>query len=190
MKRRKYLLGLGSTVGLGTIIGSGAFSSVSANRDVTVAVEEDYQAYLRLTQRGSGGRSYADGPASTVGFNIPGGDDDEYGGTDPDGVGRDSVYRFSEDAAGDESGLFGIENQGTATVRVYGSQADAADVPTVKIFNVESGDLLTQASQSEPLDSGESILCGLEIDTHGVDVREDVYDISLFINADEIEQSI
>ncbi|WP_276270687.1 hypothetical protein [Haloarcula litorea] len=183
MKRRTYLVGLGATLGLSGVVGSGAFDTVSANRDVAVAVAEDDQAYLRLTQRGSGRRSYFDG--NTIGFDIPGPDDDEYGGTDPEGLGRDSVYRFASDAASDEQGLFAIENQGTDPVEIFGSQDTTAGVPTVRIFNVSSGSLLTEMSRSDPLSVGNQIPCGLEIDTQGVDVRTEEYEVTLSINAVE-----
>jgi hypothetical protein len=175
------LVGLGGSLGLSGVISSGAFSSVSVNRDITVSVAEDRQAYLRLTQRGSGRRSYYDG--STIGFDIPSPDEDDYGGTDPKGVGQDSIYRFGQDAGGDETGLFGITNQGTQPVQVYSSQAETVGKPEVTIYDVESGKLLTKTDPSPPLGVGNQLICGLEIDTHDVSAREEEYDITLTINA-------
>lgn len=181
MKRRTYVVGLGTSLGLSGAIGSGAFSTVSANRDVTVAVVEDRHAYLRLTQRGSGRRSYYD--SDTIGFDIPSPDEDDYAGTDPEGLGRDSVYRFGQDADGDETGLFAITNRGTQPVQVYSSQAETEGKPEITICDIESGELLTETDPSPPLGVGEQLICGLEIDTHGVPIRDEEYDVDLGINA-------
>jgi len=180
MKRRN-LLGLIGTLAGTTVVGSGAFTSVSADRSVSVSLADDDQALLKLTERGSGRRSYVDG--STVGFDIPSPDEDEYGGTDPEGVGVDSVYRFGEDASHDEAGLFGVENQGTQPVKLYSTQPKGEDVPTITIYDVETGELLTESSPSSPLDVGETLLCGLKIDTHGTAIREEEYDLTITINA-------
>lgn len=182
MKRRRVLAGVGTLAGVGGLgLGTGAFTSVSAERNVSVAVADDDQAFLKLTQRGGGRRSYADGNKETVGFDIPGPDEDDYSGTDPEGVGSDSVYRFSSDAAHDEQGLFGITNQGTQPVEIFSTQATTSGVPSVTIYDVETGDLLTESSPSDPLTVGEQLLCGLEVDTHGVETAE--YDVTLTINA-------
>lgn len=185
MKRRNFIAGLGTMVSTSAIFGTGAFTNVSANREVTVAVAHDYNAYLKLTQRGNGRRSYTDGGADEIGFDIPSPDDDDYGGTDPEGLGRASVYRFGQDAAGDEDGLFDITNQGTQSVQVFGSQETTEGLPSVSIYDINSGEILTEDDPSGPLGVGETIVCGLEIDTHGVEVRESEYEIVLTINAVE-----
>lgn len=183
--RRKFLVGLcGGSIATALTVGSGAFSTVNADRAVSIEVASDANAYLRLTQRGAGRRSYIDGNGDTLGFDIPGPDEDEYGGTNPQGVGTDSVYRFGEDAASDEKGLFGVENQGTQPVEIYSTQSDTSGVPSVTIFDVETGERLTENSRSDPLSVGDKLLCGLEIDTHGVDVRDEEYEVTLTINAE------
>lgn len=49
MNRRKALIGIGSlAVGSGAALGSGAFTSVTADRDVTVETAGDSSAYLQL----------------------------------------------------------------------------------------------------------------------------------------------
>lgn len=49
MKRRKFLLGVGSAAAAGSaLIGSGAFSRVEADRSVTIQVAEDPNAYLGM----------------------------------------------------------------------------------------------------------------------------------------------
>lgn len=50
MQRRNFLIGAGSAaVGASALIGSGAFTSVEAERQVTVETAGDAQAYLALT---------------------------------------------------------------------------------------------------------------------------------------------
>jgi hypothetical protein len=184
MNRRSLLVGsagvITSTV---SVLGSSAFTTVDADRTIEIDVADDNEGLLALSQRGSGRRSYEDGTPETLGFDLPSPDEDDYGGTDPDGLGTDSVYRFGEDAAHDESGLFGVKNQGTQPVKVFSTQETTAGVPSVTMYDVETGNLLTESSPSGPLGVGEQIVCGLEIDTHGVPVQEDEYDLTLTINA-------
>jgi len=48
--RRKFLIGMGSlAAGSAAAVGSGAFTSVSANRDVEIDVEGDASAFLQIT---------------------------------------------------------------------------------------------------------------------------------------------
>lgn len=187
MKRRKYILSLGATAaGASAIFGSNAFTSVEANRNVSVAVADDDEAFLKLTQRGSGERSETDGGPEKIELQLPGDDEGDYPAgnpTDPEGLGTDSVYRFAGDAAHDEAGLFGVHNQGTQPVEVYSTQSVTSDIPSVTIFDVETGDLLTESDRSPKLGTGEKLLCGLKVDTHGVAANNDSYDISLTINA-------
>lgn len=53
MERRKFLIGAGGTaIGASALIGSGAFTRVSAERSVTVQATGDASAFLRLTPNG------------------------------------------------------------------------------------------------------------------------------------------
>ncbi|MGM0397467.1 MAG: hypothetical protein ACQEQY_00605 [Halobacteriota archaeon] len=184
MKRRTFIRTFaGSVAASGLVVGSGAFNFANVERTVSISVVDDDRAFLKLTQRGTGRRSYTDGATEMVGFDIPGPSESDYGGTDPDGLGSNSVYRFASDAANDEPGLFGVMNQGTNPVRIYSSQATTKGVPTITIFDVETGETLTEDSPSELLGVGDELLCGLEIDTHGTPVQDDDYDVTLSINA-------
>jgi len=170
----------------GLALGSGAFTSVSAARTVTVDVADDDQAFLALDQRGSGERSDTDGLSDALEFQFPGDDEADYpsgGATDPSGVGTDSVYRFGDDAASDQSGLFGVTNQGTQPVEVFSTQQTTDGVPSVTMYDTEDGSLLDEDSHSSPLGVGDSLSCGLEIDTHGVPVSTDEYEVTLTITA-------
>jgi hypothetical protein len=186
MNRREIIAALGAaTVGTSAAAGTGAFTSVTAERSVNVNIADDAYAFLRLNERGGGGRSEIDG--GTLEFNIPGDDEDEYPSaspTDPDGLGVDSTYRFGGDTAHDEAGLFAVRNQGTQAVEVYSTQEVTEGVPSVTMYNVNTGDLLTESSPSPQLGVGSGpLVCGLEIDTHSIPVRDEAYDIDLIINA-------
>jgi len=185
MKRRTLIAGLGTLTASSIFaVGSGAFTSNSAERSVSVSVADDGYAFLRLNERGSGERSEMDG--GELEFTLPGDDEGDYpteGPTDPEGLGTDSIYRFGSDAAHDESGLFAIRNQGTQPVEVYSTQATTEGVPSVAMYDVETGDLLTEGSRSSPLNPGTGpLVCGLQIDTQGVSVQKDAYDVNLTIN--------
>ena len=60
MERRKFLIGAGSAaVGSSAIIGSGAFTSVEAEREVSIEVAGDANAFLTITRaRDDGGTAY------------------------------------------------------------------------------------------------------------------------------------
>lgn len=186
MNRRKYLsvLGIGSASALA--IGTDAFTSVSANRTVSVEAADDNEALLALDQRGTGERSEFDGTPATLEFNLPGDEEGEYpdgNPTDPQGLGTDSVYRFGMDAGAQTQGLFRVQNQGTQPVQIYSTQSETGGVPEVTTYNVETGNTLTEGSPSPPLPTGNRFLCGLEVNTHGVPVQETEYDVTLTINA-------
>lgn len=190
MRRRRFVTALGGLAGTGSlVVGSGAFNFANVERSVSVDVVNDDDAFLRLTQRGSGRRSYEDGTPETIGFDIPGPDEEDYGGTDPEGLGTDSIYRFGDDAAHDVTGLFAVENQGTRPVKVYSTQETTDGVPSVTMYDVETGALLTESSPSDSLGVGDELICGLEIDTHGVPVREDEYDVTIVVNAKAIDDA-
>ena len=132
MKRRKFLVGVGSTAAAGSaLIGSGAFSRVESQRSLTVQAAEDTRAYLGMDKcRYMGGEtpnsSYAhlDGDGHLEIFM------NEENPTIPnsdlgDGINSDSTSWFDN--------VFQICNQGKQASCVY--IEDDEDWPTV-----ESGD--------------------------------------------------
>jgi len=53
--RRKFIAGLGAlATGSAAAVGTGAFTSVSAERSVTIDTADDAYAFLRLNERGGG----------------------------------------------------------------------------------------------------------------------------------------
>ena len=189
MNRRTFVLGLGTVAaGSAAAVGSGAFTSVEADRTISAEVAQDSDAFLELDALGAsgieGGRS---GAGDTVAFEFPSSDEqteDDPNPQNPQGLGADSVYRFASDVEGSD-GLLRITNSGTQPVDVFAEQETIEDVPEVDIFGVDpETELLTPENPFENLGVGEELRVGFEIDTFGVDVQDDSYDIMLTIVAD------
>lgn len=193
MNRRKYLSLLGAGVASTLAIGSGAFTSVSAQRGLTVQVAPDAQALLRLKELGAGdgpfgvGRS-ADNAADRVEFSFPGpGQDEEVG------LGTDSVYEFDKDSKepeeeDPESGLLQIQNQGTQPVEVFSRQQTESNL-VIELYDVKDSDKKALRESPLVLDIGEFVNVGFRIRTFEAVPREDDYDVTLTIIAQKPEDS-
>ncbi|AFZ73149.1 hypothetical protein [Natronobacterium gregoryi] len=183
MRRRTFIGGLGAiTAGGSVVFGSGAFTSVEARRSITVETEDDHSAFLVLDEIDEGERADIDG--GQLKFQFPGQSEHEYPDgdeTDPEGLGSDSIYRFSSDVGADGPGLFEVKNQGTQSVEIYSTQAETNGVPSVEMYDVETGELLTADDPSASIGVGESLPAGLQIETHDIDT--DSYNVVLTIHA-------
>ncbi|ELY76190.1 hypothetical protein [Natrinema pallidum] len=115
MQRRKFVIGMGALAsGTAAVIGTGAFSSVEADRQVDVQVTEDANAYLGLDNSGEANDMYFD----TTG--------DEYAVDFTDsGNGGNGVNPNADTVAED---VFTITNQGTQPVEV--SLSGSGDLST------------------------------------------------------------
>jgi len=181
MKRRAFVFGLGTTAAASaTVLGSGAFTSVSADRSITVEVADDDTALLVIDAEAEGvaGRSslvnLGSGNKQAV-FRIPGPEEDQIAGTDPEGIGKDSKYRFSNLAV--------LRNQGTQPVTVY-SEYDGT-LEQISIF--DSGDpdtLLTSQSNGVTLGTGQSFNMGLYLESGDQGLGE--YDETLTVVAERV----
>jgi hypothetical protein len=211
MKRRDILTALGAvaTAGAATV-GTGAFTSVSADRGVQVSVADDASALLRLVPvPGSGNSPYVEIEDGQLTIDISDSNDDVLG----DGVNADAITVFDD--------LFRIENQGTQTVYVWllesggrtGSKwhafyvgswldgGDAARAISLADFNNGVGRLKGDGRQRQPqfdagietaaveLDVGEHVDVGLVVDTPpgsaGSAVLKDGQTVTINANADE-----
>ena len=120
MDRRQLLAALGTVVGGGGVIaGTGAFTSVNANRDVSVEVSDDANAFLRIFPSGSQ-------PNAVFASQIPEeGVFFDFNGSPPDvdgvGSGQSSVYEFRD--------VVRVENAGTqdAIVSIDSVTVDLSD---------------------------------------------------------------
>jgi hypothetical protein len=106
MNRRKFLIGAGSlAAGSAAAMGTGAFSSVSANRALNVETTGDASALLSIDDIDSSENAeYVDTSGGTVSIDIT-------TGAGGDGVNQDATTYIYD--------LLVIENQGTQDVFVY-----------------------------------------------------------------------
>lgn len=182
MKRRRFLAVLGTTAaGSFSVVGTGAFSSTSADRKADVSIVRNDDAYLRLTAADTN-FAYTDSNG-LLQFEFDGDFRDRAGGTNTgDGLGTDSIYEFAD--------LFHVENQGANNVRVYGQYRDPDGMKSVKLFDSDDPErsALTESSPSQSIAPGSVLTVGMRIDTHGIDI--DNYETSIAIRAmvdDEFE---
>jgi hypothetical protein len=119
MERRKFLIGAGSAaVGSSAIIGSGAFTSVQADRTVTVETTNDSGAYLTLDIREDNNNSdYATQEGGTVSV---------------------ALDQLNIDATTTAFDIFTIENQGTQEALVY---AQPSGLKNQGAFDPEDGNI-------------------------------------------------
>lgn len=148
MRRRKFILGLGTTAISGaTVLGSGAFTSVEANRTVTVEVADDTEAFLALIPT----TEYATLQNGLFTLDISSSNPTDAGGT---GVNANAETIIKD--------AFKIENRGTQTVQptfeggssdgIEVTVSDVTDDLTVTIAPSEDADLIDMI-----LDPGEAV---------------------------------
>ncbi len=177
MERRKFIAGLGSLTAVGAAgIGTGAFSSVTADRTVNVGVTGDAGAYLGLATPNSD-VGYA--PTNDVGSFTKGTNDDiikfrlskSNGTVSGDGVNPAALTNIY--------GLIGVQNQGTQPVDFYiektntgiGTDTDRVGVFAGKNTNtggpahIAESNEISGKSGSIVLDTGENAVISLQVDT-------------------------
>ena len=174
MKRRTLIAAVGASLGgAGTLVGSGAFSFVRADRNVQTDVVVDKEAYLRLMPRDSNYVSHSTNGLLKFDFDGVFSEANGFG----EGVGTDSAYRFDD--------LFSARNQGTRDVRLYAEYDDDA-MTDVRVFEYApnpSDEPLTSDSPSTEIGPGEVVQFSMEIDT--TDVPLGTYETSIEIVATE-----
>lgn len=160
MKRRKYLSALAGVLSGSAFIGTGAITSVEADRVVSVNIESDRDGFLSIF---TGPGAEIDG--SDLEIRVDG--DEHPLNAGGDGVGTNSVYEFD---GSDERGVVTIKNRGTASVKLFSKQ-DNPDIG-VSFFNrnKSSRPVLTKNNPSDRLPPGDSILLGLRVEVEDVDL--------------------
>lgn len=120
MQRRKFVIGMGALVsGAAAGIGTGAFTSVEADRDLEIEVVADNNAYLGL--EGTSEYATVDGDGLLV-LDFAGGDSASNGlDQNGDGLNDEAITKFEE--------VFKITNQGTQEVQLDISDDTDNDVP-------------------------------------------------------------
>jgi hypothetical protein len=111
MRRRKMLIGLGSlAAGGAAATGTGAFTSVTADRTITVNTANDNDAFLQLTPSDGENGAYAEQDGGTLEIAFDGSNTDS---GEPTGNGiNDNAKTIIRD-------VFDITNQGTQAVFVW-----------------------------------------------------------------------
>lgn len=168
MKRRSILAGAGVFVGTGGMaLGTGAFTSVSAERSISVETASDAQAFLRLDPNDSNypNSAYATESDGMVEIDVSAGSEGDFDGT--------GVSPFASTVLGE---VLPVENQGTQDVQVSVASGDLSPDDPLQLFatNVpnQSGklDLLEGASGDRPIiGPGESFALGFAIDAETSD---------------------
>lgn len=173
MKRRQVLAGLGGvTAVISGLTGTGAFTSVAADRNVDVAVTGDNDAALVLSQLGAGERSQEDGSPEQVEFSFPSAEEQVAGL----GLGANSVYEFDRDAEESsqttpQEGLLRIKNQGSQPVTVYSELKTPSELE-IEIYDVTDPDRTALRDDPAELSVGDSVDVGFRIRTFGADAVE------------------
>jgi len=153
MKRRQIIAGFG-TVAAGTSIavGSGAFGSVEATRQVSVAVENDRDAYLSLKATDSQFSSMTN--ESTLQFVF-----------DDDAVAPNSVYEFT--------GLFEATNQGPDDIVVFGQSTQENGI-TTDIVTQGQDQPLTSQNPSAEITTGSTQTFGLQLTIGDISAQQTI----------------
>ncbi|MDR5673202.1 hypothetical protein RH858_08575 [Halalkaliarchaeum sp. AArc-GB] len=165
MERRKFVIGMGSlAAGGAAAMGSGAFSTVEADRTVSVSTANDADAYLGLT----GDDDYVTDDSGTGALTIDLGGPDNIGDGDGDGFNHDA-YTLVE-------GVVTVENQSTADEILVGFDRgeDGENYRDVKIRLDNAGVRLSFKGWPEGyrnLAPGESAGIDVEVDTANPDSR-------------------
>ena len=162
MKRRKLLLGVGGLAGGAGAVGSGAFSSVRARRDVSVSVAPDASAFLTLRPSTGPNGEFAAADGNELGLSFT---DTETGG---EGLGTDSTYEFDD--------VFEIQNRGTQSVYVWATpqfDGSAFDPGDLSFYASGTGDTPLRATAAAPsVATGDTLAVGVAVDTDGVDTDQ------------------
>jgi hypothetical protein len=175
MKRRSILAGAGLFVGTGGFaLGTGAFTSVSAERSISIDTASDAQAFLRLDPNDPNypNSAYATESDGMVKIDISAGSEGNFNGT--------GVSPFASTVLGE---VLPIENQGTQDVRVSVASESLSPGDPLELFATSvpgrSGrmSLLEGASGDRPIIApGESFALGFAIDAETKDKVETLED--------------
>lgn len=152
MKRRDILISVGAVAGTGAAIGTGAFSSVQANRNLSIALADDANSYLALTP-GSENGEYVDTQGGTASLNFT-------GEGDVNGLGRASIYEFDN--------TLRVQNQGTQAVYLWVNVSSEAFDDDALYLYLDDATTPVRAEAATELMVGDSVELGVYIDTNGL----------------------
>ena len=178
MKRRTAILGLGGLVaGGGAAMGTGAFTSVEAERDVDVTVAGDLESYIALQPVQND--LVEDPDERDLESRTPVAQDDPFSKVDEtSGRLELNVTALNAEAETIIPNLFEIRHQGVENrdVTVFIEQnGENTDVLTFFTFD-ENDDriVLNEGEEGATVSSGERVIVNLEADTGGVSPGDDI----------------
>ena len=163
MNRRNVLVGLGGIVaGGGALLGTGAFSSVEATREVDINTAGDADALLQLT----------DGDSDFV--NLDAGEDDDLLQIQQNSLNKDAITRAN--------GAIEVSNDGSNDVGFWVEGLDDG-------LDIEyDGDSIDDSTNAVDLDVDGDLSLDLVFDLEG-DTDEDAIPEEITFHADETEHS-
>lgn len=162
MKRRNLLLGLVGAGSSAAVLGTGAFSSATANRQMEITVADDAAAFLAL-QPGETNGVYVDGSGDQVRFNF-GGDGNADTGA---GLGAASQYQFDDALV--------VANRARRDAPLYvWTEVGSAAFDDEALYLYRSGDSKNPLNSDRAVEvgSGESVSLGVFIDTTGIETDD------------------
>lgn len=123
MERRRFVLSVGTLAASGSVaLGTGAFSSIEAERDVSVTVAEDASAYLGIQPGDGPNGNYVDtNNNDALAINLTGDNDNI-------GDGLHGGQGLNANAVTGIADIFKIRNQGTQDIELKVSPLAFADV--------------------------------------------------------------
>ena len=196
MNRRKFIMGTGATAAGGaSLLGSGAFTSVAAERSVNINVAGDANAFLRLAPcKGSGNGDYVTGAQSgAMSIDLSDGNQDVGDGVNPEALTRiDNIFEICNQGTQDICVDFEItvpEIEGEVPDRYDFEQGD----PAVIFYRGSNRDAFVSTEGpntdrpgaiSLPLDNGTCECIGMEIRSFGFSDEDLFADTDLTIVAE------
>jgi len=166
MKRRNVLFGIGATISAGAAVGTGAFSNVSSQRQLTVTVAGDASGLLSLRPHGGPNGEYADDAGDKLALSL---------GDDSAGVTRGSQYEFDA--------VLHVGNQGTQPVYVWTEVDSRAFADDALHLYQSDAEVPFDASNPAEVGVGGDRALGVYVDTTGVET--DSYDATITVHASD-----
>lgn len=182
MKRRNLLIGMGSFAAAGgAAVGTGAFDTAEANRDVAVRVANENNAFLSIQPSNTANGQFAtqEPGDNQIALDFSG------SGNSGSGVGQDSVYNFDD--------VFRIANQGTQTVYVWTNLSGGSKFDDSNFYLYPNGARSTELNDGSnsvlTLSPGESAKIGVHVDTGGLSTGSDIITATIRADVDRPAQS-
>ena len=160
MKRRNLIASIGAVVAGGAAVGTGAFTSVEAERTATVAIADEDEALLALESTDDPNNAFVQTDTESrnrirLDFNNV--------VDDANGPGTNSVYEFDR--------VFQVSNQGAQDLFLQAEFEDTEDLDAVGFYVEDAVDNTINDDVAAEIGTGNSAAIGVTFDTDGIDVE-------------------